>query len=73
MKRYTLAELQALPTLESGHFDNLKIDEKVGSSHARVWLSRLTVADGMPYNNQVTVEERVGSGNWETVDTYQAR
>lgn len=63
---YTKEELKAMPTIHSGHFDNLKID----TGTTRVWLSRMTVADGMPYNNQVTVEKLV-NGKWETVETYQ--
>lgn len=72
MKRYTLAELDAMPTIESGHYDNLKIDSKTDKGHIRVWLSRLTVGDGMPYNNQVTVEQLI-KGVWTEIDTYQAR
>lgn len=52
MKKYTLKQLETLPTLHSGHFDNLKIETK----DTRVWLSRMTIEDGMEYNNQVTVE-----------------
>lgn len=61
MKRFTLTELETLPTLHTGHFDNLKIDQQ--SPRVRVWLSRLTVADGAPYNHQVTVEE-YKNNNW---------
>ena len=68
MPRYTLAELKKMPTIESGHFDNL-MDQ---TPTMRVWLSRMTKADGMPYNNQVTIE-RLIDGVWTTVDEYQAR
>jgi len=64
----TLAELEARPTLHSGHFDNLKAE---GADY-RVWLSRMTVADGMPYNNQVTLE-RLIKGRWQTVETREAK
>lgn len=67
-KKHSLAELQALPTLQQSHTDNLKKD----TGKERVWLSRMTVADGMPYNNQVTVEV-YSNGKWNTVDTYQAQ
>jgi hypothetical protein len=67
MKRYTLAELNDMPTLHSGHFDNLK-DETVDT---RVWLSRMTVSDGAPYDDQVTVE-KLAAGVWTIVGQYQA-
>lgn len=63
---YTATELEALPTINSGHFDNLKIE----TSTERVLLSRLTVADGMPYDNQVT-HERLIDGVWTTIKEYQ--
>lgn len=68
MKKYTLTELKAVPTLSQGHFDNLKID----TGTERIWLSRMTIEDGMPYNNQVT-EEHLINGKWETVKEYQAK
>ncbi len=90
MKRiYTLAELEALPTLSQGHTDDLKVE----TENTRVWLSRMTVEDGEPYNNKVTIEKLKGGyistsreayqkrgarGRWEsprwvTVYTYQAK
>jgi len=67
--KYTLKELQAKPTLSSGHFDNVKYDD----GHIRVLLSRMTVADGMPYNNQVTIEVRNSTGDWITDWQYEAK
>lgn len=67
-KKYSLAELKALPTLQQSHTENLKKD----TGNERIWLSRMTVGDGMPYNNQVTVEVYT-DGKWNTVDTYQAQ
>ncbi|MNC36448.1 hypothetical protein D3C75_849700 [compost metagenome] len=67
-KKRSIAELKDLPTLQQSHTDNLK---KV-TGNERVWLSRMTVADGMPYNNQVTVEV-FSNGKWNIVDTYQAQ
>lgn len=64
---FTLEELQNKETLGSSHFDNLKIDEDC----YRVWLSRMTIDDGMEYNNQVTVEELV-NGVWVIARQYQA-
>ena len=57
-----------MKTIESGHFDNLKHDD----GKTRIWLSRMTVEDGMPYNNQVTVEKKK-KGDWKKVDEYKAR
>jgi hypothetical protein len=69
MTRYTLAELSALPTLSQGQADDLKID----TGTDRVWLSRMTVADGMPYDNQVTEEYfNQETGAWETLAQYMA-
>lgn len=64
---YTVEELDAMPTISQGHMDNLKVDD----GKVRVWLSRMTVADGMEYDNQVTVEELV-EGIWTTINEYQA-
>jgi len=64
-KRYTAAELEDLPTLSVGQFDNLKID--TGSK--RVWLCRCGVADGMPYDNQVTIE-KLEDGRWIKIEEY---
>jgi len=66
MIRYTANQLKAMPTLSTGHFDNLKVD----NGCVRVWLSRCTVEDGEPYNDKVTVENLI-DGKWETVDQYQ--
>jgi hypothetical protein len=58
---------KAQPTLESGHFDNLKYDDGA----RRVWVSRASLAD---YGgdrrafvaDRLTVEKLVG-GNWVKV------
>ena len=65
--RYTASYLRNLPTIESGHFDNLKVQ----TAEQRVWLSRCGVADGLAYDNQVTFEKLV-NGCWKTVSTYSA-
>lgn len=64
---FTLAELQDMPVISQGQFDNLLVDDGL----FRVWLSRMTVEDGMPYNNQVTVEAMI-DGVWSTVEQYEA-
>ena len=66
---YTLAQLKNADTLSQGHTDNLKFD----NGKVRVWLSRMTVGDGMPYNNQVTVEQWFPDlGRWKTIMEYEA-
>lgn len=68
--KYTLAQLEALPTIKQGHTDDLKIE----SGNGRVWLSRMTIEDGQPYNNQVTIERfNDAKGRWETVTSYEAK
>lgn len=64
--KYTAEQLEEMETIHEGHYDNLKID----TGSMRVWLSRMTVADGMPYNNQVTIEI-LENGQWVTVDKYE--
>lgn len=72
MGLHTLPELTALPTIWSSHFDDLKIEEVNHGGERRVWLSRMTVADGAPYDNQVTVERKQDDGSWRTIVRYEA-
>jgi len=65
-QHYTASELEDMETIHSGQYDNLKIDTGL----KRVWLSRLTVADGQPYDNQVTVESLI-DGRWIKTQEYQ--
>lgn len=72
LQRRSLAHLQNLPTIRAGQTDDLKIE----TAARRVWLSRLTTADGMPYNHQVTVEilrQTANGARWETIEEYEAR
>lgn len=66
--RYSLSELESLPTLSTGQADDLKVD----TGKARVWLSRCGVEDGEPYANKVTVE-KLRDGRWVTVEEYEAK
>jgi len=66
-EEWSLRELLEMPTISQGQTDNLKYEDE----DTRVWLSRMTVEDGMPYNNQVTVEKYIDN-NWVTVDEYEA-
>lgn len=68
MRRFSLVDIINMPTLEQGQFDNLKVK----TEDKRVWLSRMTVADGMKFDNQVTVEKLI-EGKWIIKEQYQAR
>ena len=60
-----LAEaLEAMPTISSGHFANLKIEDK----GVRVFLSRMTVADGE--TQPVSIETNHG-GVWRDITDEQ--
>lgn len=63
----TLEQLDEMPTLHQGQFDNLKFED----NRTRVWLSRMSIDDGMPANHIVTIEHLVG-GYWEQVHSYIA-
>lgn len=65
-----LSTLQKRSTIRQGHTDDLKLETRT----RRVWLSRMTVADGMPYENQVTEEIYNGhEGKWVTMKIYEAK
>lgn len=67
---YTLDELEAMPTISQGQADDLKID----SDGERVWLSRLTTADGADVDHEVTHEKyNIDRGRWEESHTYAAK
>ncbi len=68
MRRYTASELRELPTLATGQADSLKVDT---GAH-RVWICRVGIEDGMPYDDGVTVEE-LQDGRWVTVEEYEPR
>lgn len=65
----SLGDLVALPTLTQGQADDLKID----TGTERVWLSRMTVEDGMEFDNEVTVERYDPTNGWYTHKTLVAR
>lgn len=69
-RQFALRELQALPTLTSGQADDLKI-EILGTSPVRVWLSRMTIEDGMAFDQAVTVETW-RNGRWQEHAVYEA-
>lgn len=67
MRRYTLAELEAMPTINVGYTADLKVD----TGTERIWQERTTIADGEPFEHTITVE-RLIDGAWRTVDRYDA-
>ena len=65
--KYTARALNKLETIRQGTTCNLKID----TGSCRVWLSRLSTMDGMPYDNMNTVEMwQSKDGLWRVLDTY---
>jgi hypothetical protein len=64
----TLATLKALPTIDQGHFDDLKVQTSI----YRLWLSRMTKEDGAEHNNGVTLDKLI-DGVWTTINEYEAR
>ena len=64
---YALEDLERRATIYQGHFADLKLDGET----ERVWLSRMTIEDGEPYNNKVTVE-RLENGRWVEAREYEA-
>lgn len=67
-KMFRLDELNKMPTISSGQADDLKYETK----DLRIWLSRLTIADGMEYNNQVSIDMN-RNGTWHTLALYEAK
>lgn len=72
--KLTTRDIKKLRTIwgeqQQGHTDNLIYE----TGSCRVWLSRLTIEDGMPYNDQITVENReANSPKWETIKKYQLK
>ena len=65
--RYTKSELEAMPTISSGHFENLKVEGEVDGIPTRWWLTRMTVEDGETH--AVHVEQLV-DGRWQNVHKY---
>lgn len=76
----TIAQAMELETIHSGHFDNLVYEDE----RFRVWRSRMTVADGAPCDNMLTLEHKLPRnytapyamghcsrpGEWMTYRTY---
>jgi hypothetical protein len=56
-----------MPTISSGHFENLKAEGEVEGVPTRWWLSRMTVEDGE--TNAIHVEQLI-DGRWQEVYKY---
>lgn len=67
---FTLAELEAMPTLSAAQTADLKIDSDGGTE--RVWLERVGADSGMEYDNKVTVEFYLPYTGWFIVAEYEA-
>lgn len=67
-ERYTLAELERIPTINSGWTADLKVD----NGKIRVWLERIGITDGVPFEHTVCVEHLSPAGRWELVEQYNA-
>lgn len=65
---FSLADLQAIPVLTVGQADNVLLNH----GGIKVSLSHTAVADGAPYDNQVTVQKNSRNG-WQTIREYQAK
>lgn len=68
--KYTKSELENKRTLSVGQASNLKVEDYDHNPPMRVWLSRMTVADGMPFNNAIEVEYYL-DGRWIEVERYE--
>lgn len=65
--KYRAADLRRIAPIHQGHFDNVYIETPT----YRVSLSRMTRADGAPYDNQITEEVYdMKTGCWVTVAQY---
>lgn len=64
---YPLAYLKSLATICSSQADDLKIEE----NGFRVWLSRVKIEDGMPFDNAVTIEI-LTQDKWVEVSCFPA-
>ncbi len=62
LESLTIAQLEAMPTISQGHFDNLKVDTGV----RRVWLTRMTAEDG--HTGSRRNDEVMFRGNWVACD-----
>jgi hypothetical protein len=67
LPKLALKDIEGMKVIEQGQMDNLIIR----CGNVKVWHSRMTKEDGMPYNNQITVEALDENYNWRTVKEYK--
>lgn len=68
--RLTKEDIEAMPTINSGHMDDLLYE----SLYKRLWQSRMTKEDGDDMDNAITIEyNNMAACRWETVDRYEAK
>ena len=71
MCNLTLSDFEDLDVIEQGYTCDLYIhDFSYGNGH-KIWLSRVGVDDGMPYDNAVIVEKFIAN-RWVEVLMYEA-
>ena len=73
-RKYTAKELNRMKTISESQTDDLKVLKKDSKGTTKIWLSRMTKEDGMPYDNQITeerYEKRSDGWNWKTVREYR--
>lgn len=63
---FTLSQLLARPTIAQGQFDNIKYDDGAW----RVWVSRMSRADGACCDAHVTFERLSIRHGWQTKHEY---
>lgn len=61
--RWLHADIRELPTIHSGHFDNLKLEWSTSRSQYRLWVSRMTIADGADKDHQIILEHKYNDPN----------
>lgn len=66
-EKWTVNELSNMATIYVGAHSDLKFE----TTTVRVWLSRLTVSDGEPYDNKVMIE-RLIDNRWKLVAVFPA-
>ena len=68
--RLTKEDIEAMPTINSGHMDELLYE----SQYKRVWQSRMLKEDGDDMDNAIVIEyNNMAACRWETVDRYEAK
>ena len=71
MCELTLADFAQTNPIDHGHTDDLYHYHFKNGVGYKVWLSRMKVEDGMPYDNAVTVEKYIAN-RWVEVLMYEA-